>query len=105
MFVFSIIVFVVATILLIFSLIISSGKINLINAFHLENVSDKQGYSDGIVLGLLMGSIVIYISGILALFSYSLAIEIISIVMLFIGIIGMFIVFIISSKKYKVNNK
>ena len=105
MFIFSIIVFVVATILLVFGIIISSGKINLINGYPLENVLDKEGYSNRIALGLLCSSIVLYISAILALFSYFIAIEIISIILLLSGIIGMFLNFIFIDKKYKVNNK
>ena len=67
--IFSIILFLTSILFIIIGISIYKGNIELIHSYHQENVTDKVGYGKAMGKSLIMFSLPLIISGIIAFFT------------------------------------
>ena len=87
MFTFSIILFLTSVLLIIIGVSIYKGNIELIHSYHQENVTDKVGYGKAMGKALIILSLPLIASGIIAFFTESAIPTIVLIVGMVIGFI------------------
>ena len=96
MFTFSIILFLTSVLLIIIGVSIYKGNIELIHSYHQENVTDKVGYGKAMGKALIILSLPLIASGIIAFFTES----VIPTVVLIVGMVIGFIPIIKAQYKY-----
>jgi hypothetical protein len=96
MFTFSIILFLTSVLLIIIGVIIYKGNIELIHSYHQENVTDKVGYGKAMGKALIILSLPLIASGIIAFFTES----VIPTIVLIVGMVIGFIPIIKAQNKY-----
>lgn len=96
MFTFSIILFLTSVLLIIIGVSIYKGNIELIHSYHQENVTDKVGYGKAMGKALIILSLPLIASGIIAIFTES----VIPTVVLIVGMVIGFIPIIKAQNKY-----
>lgn len=97
---YSIIMFVVAIVFLVFGLLIHNGRTELIHAYHQTKVKDKAAYGKAFGKALFVLAFTLVISGVIALFGESMPIIIASIGVLVIGIVISLILIVKVQAKY-----
>lgn len=102
MLIYSVIMFLVAAMFLIFAVLVYRGHTSLIHSYHQSKVAekDKPAYGRAVSKTLFGISAALIISGIVGLLGDSGEIAIIAVVLLFVGFIPPIILFIRSQKKY-----
>ena len=85
--IFSIILFLTSLMFIILGISIYKGHVELIHSYHQENVTDKVGYGKAMGKALIVFSIPMLISGVIALFIESAIPTIILIVGMVVGFI------------------
>ena len=96
MFVFSIVLFLTSLMFIILGISIYKGNIALIHSYHQENVTDKVGYGKAMGKALIVFSIPMLISGVIALFTESA----LPVVILILGMVVGFIPIIRAQRKF-----
>ena len=96
MFTFSIILFLTSVLLIIIGVSIYKGNIELIHSYHQENVTDKVGYGKAMGKALIILSLPLIASGIIAFFTES----VIPTIVLIVGMVIGFIPIIRAQNKY-----
>ena len=96
MFTFSIILFLTSVLLIIIGVSIYKGNIELIHSYHQENVTDKVGYGKAMGKALIILSLPLIASGIIAFFTES----VIPTIVLIVGMVIGFIPIIKAQNKY-----
>ena len=94
--IYSIILFLTSFLLIILGISIYKGNIELIHSYHQENVTDKIGYGKAMGKALIVFSIPMLISGVMALFTES----VLPVIILIVGMIVGFIPIIKTQQKY-----
>ena len=94
--IFSIILFLTSLMFIILGISIYKGNIELIHSYHQENVTDKIGYGKAMGKALIVFSIPMLISGVMALFTES----VLPVIILIVGMIVGFIPIIKTQQKY-----
>ncbi len=94
--IFSLILFLTSILFIILGVIIYKGHIELIHSYHRENVTDKIGYGKAMGKALIIFSIPMLISGVIALFTESA----LPVVILILGMVVGFIPIIRAQRKY-----
>ena len=94
--IYSIILFLTSFLLIILGISIYKGHVELIHSYHQENVTDKIGYGKAMGKALIVFSIPMLISGVMALFTES----VLPVIILIVGMIVGFIPIIKTQKKY-----
>lgn len=87
MFVYSIIMFIVATVLIVVSIAIYKGKTDLIHDYHQTKVTDKTAYGKAFGKAMFVVAMAPLLSGIIGLLGSSDMVAIIAFVVLIIGIV------------------
>ncbi len=87
MFVYSIIAFIVAAVLIVSSIAIYNGKTDLIHDYHQTKVNDKTAYGKAFGKALFVVAMAPLLSGIIGLLSSSDMVAIITVAVLIIGIV------------------
>ncbi len=85
--IFSIVLFLTSLLFIILGISIYKGNIKLIHSYHQENVTDKVGYGKAMGKALIIFSLPLMISGVLALFMEKSIPTIILIVGMILGFI------------------
>ena len=93
---FSIILFLTSLMFIILGISIYKGHVELIHYYHQENVTDKVGYGKAMGKALIIFSLPLIISGVLALFIENS----IPVIILIVGMIVGFIPIIKTQQKY-----
>ena len=96
MLIFSIILFLTSVLLIIIGVSIYKGNIELIHSYHQENVTDKVGYGKAMGKALIILSLPLIASGIIAFFTES----VIPTIVLIVGMVIGFIPIIKAQNKY-----
>ena len=94
--IYSIILFLTSLMFIILGISIYKGNIALIHSYHQENVTDKVGYGKAMGKALIIFSLPLIISGVLALFIENS----IPVIILIVGMIVGFIPIIKTQQKY-----
>lgn len=94
--IFSIILFLTSFMFIIIGIIIYKGHIELIHSYHQENVTDKIGYGKAMGKALIIFSIPMLISGVIALFTESA----LPVIVLIVGMVVGFIPIVKAQQKY-----
>ena len=94
--IFSIILFLTSILFIIIGISIYKGNIELIHSYHQENVTDKVGYGKAMGKSLIMFSLPLIISGIIAFFTETS----IPVIILVAGMIVGFILIFKTQQKY-----
>jgi len=94
--IFSIIIFLTSILFIIIGISIYKGNIELIHSYHQENVTDKVGYGKAMGKSLIMFSLPLIISGIIAFFTETS----IPVIILIAGMIVGFILIFKTQQKY-----
>lgn len=94
--IYSIIIFLTSLLLIILGISIYNGNIELIHSYHRENVTDKFGYGKAMGKALIIFSLPLIISGVLAFFIENS----IPVIILIVGMIVGFIPIIKAQNKY-----
>lgn len=94
--IFSIILFLTSLLFIILGISIYKGHVELIHSYHQENVTDKIGYGKAMGKALIIFSIPMLISGVIALFTES---ALPAIILIFGMVVG-FIPIIKTQNKY-----
>lgn len=97
---FSIILFIVSVFFCVLSIAIYKGRTDLIHYYHQTNVIDKSAYGKSMGKSLLVLSITLLISGIVNLLGKTNGIKLISVIILFVGLIIGFICIIKTQIKF-----
>lgn len=100
MILYSIIMFVTGILFGGISIAIYRGKTNLIHDYHQTQVTDKTAYGRAFGKSMLIISLSLFCSGIVALFGNSQTISMIAITVLFVGMLIGIVCIIIVQKKY-----
>ena len=100
MILYSIIMFIVAIAMGAISIAIYRGKTDLIHDYHQNKVTDKVGYGKAFGKAMLVISAAMLISGIINLFGDSETVAMISVAVLFLGLIIGIACIIAVQKKY-----
>lgn len=100
MLIFSIITFVIAAVILVTGIMVYRGRTELIHSYHQTRVTDKKGYGRAIGKSLIVLSIGIFASGIVALLGDSDAVIIAAVVLLFAAIIAGLVCIYKTQKRY-----
>lgn len=87
MFVYSIIMFIVATVLIVVSIAIYKGKTDLIHDYHQTKVTDKTAYGKAFGKAMFLVAMAPLLSGIIGLLGSSDMVAIIAFAVLIIGIV------------------
>ena len=99
MIVYSIIMFTVAIAFIVFAILISKGKTNLINCYHEDRVKDKPTYCKKFSQSLWILAAVLGASGVVGLFGETDTIAVSALVVLFVGIVyGLCRIFYVQKK-------
>ncbi len=96
MFTFSIILFLTSVLLIVIGVSIYKGNIELIHSYHREKVTDKVGYGKAMGKALIILSLPLIASGIIAFFTES----VIPTIVLILGMVIGFIPIIRAQNKY-----
>lgn len=88
MIVYSIIMFSVAIVFVVFAILISIGKTNLINCYHADRVTDKPAYCKKFSQSLWLLAAALVASGVVGLFGKTDAIALSALGVLIVGVIG-----------------
>lgn len=96
MLIFSIILFLTSVLLIIIGVSIYKGNIELIHSYHQENVTDKVGYGKAMGKALIILSLPLIASGIIAFFTES----VIPTIVLIVGMVIGFVPIIKAQNKY-----
>ena len=94
--IFSIILCLTSLLLIILGLSIYKGNIELIHSYHQENVTDKVGYGKAMGKSLIVFSLPLIVSGIIAFFTENL----IPVMVLIVGMVVGFIPIVKTQQKY-----
>ena len=94
--IFSIILFLTSLMFIILGISIYKGHVELIHSYHQENVTDKIGYGKAMGKALIIFSIPMLISGVIALFKESA----LPVVILIFGMVVGFIPIIRAQRKF-----
>ena len=94
--IFSIILFLTSILFIIIGISIYKGNIELIHSYHQENVTDKVGYGKAMGKALIIFSLPLIISGVLALFIENS----IPVIILIVGMVGGFIPIVKAQQKF-----
>ena len=94
--IFSIILFLTSLMFIILGISIYKGHIELIHSYHQENVADKVGYGKAMGKALIVFSIPMLISGVMALFTEL----VLPVIILIVGMIVGFILIIKAQQKF-----
>lgn len=94
--IFSIILFLTSILFIIIGISIYKGNIELIHSYHQENVTDKVGYGKAMGKSLIVFSLPLIISGIIAFFTETA----IPVIVLFAGMILGFVLIFRTQQKY-----
>ncbi len=94
--IFSIILFITAILFIIIGVSIYKGHIELIHSYHQENVTDKVGYGKAMGKSLIIFSLPLIVSGVIAFFTETS----IPVIILIVGMIIGFISIIKTQNKY-----
>lgn len=102
MVIYSLLMFAAAILFFCFTVAIYRGNTDLIHAYHQTHVkvTDKKKYGESFSKGLLILTISLILSGMVSLFGTSTPVVIISISVLFVGMIVAFIVIAKVQKKF-----
>ena len=100
MILYSIIMFVTGILFGCISLAIYRGKTNLIHDYHQTKVTDKAAYGKAFGKSMLIISLSLFCSGIVALFGDSQTVSLIALTVLFVGMLIGLVCIIIVQKKY-----
>ena len=100
MFLYSIIMFLVAVPFCWMSIAIYKGKTNLIHDYHQTKVTDKAAYGKAFGKAMLVVSMALMLSGIVSLFGDSETIAKIAVAVLFIGLVVGITCIVLVQKKY-----
>jgi len=96
MYTFSIILFLTSLLLIILGVSIYKGNIELIHSYHRENVTDKIGYGKAMGKSLIVFSLPLIVSGVIAFFVENL----LPVIVLIVGMVVGFIFIIKTQNKY-----
>ena len=94
--IFSIILFLTSLMFIILGIIIYKGHVDLIHSYHQENVTDKVGYGKAMGKALIIFSLPLIISGVLAL----LIENSIPVIILIVGMVVGFIPIVKAQQKF-----
>lgn len=94
--IFSLILFLTSILFIILGISIYKGNIELIHSYHQENVTDKVGYGKAMGKSLILFSLPLIISGVIAFFTESL----LPVIILIVGMILGFIPIVKTQNKY-----
>ena len=94
--IFSIILFLTSILFIIIGISIYKGNIELIHSYHQENVTDKIGYGRAMGKALIIFSIPMLISGVIALFTES----VLPVIILILGMVVGFIPIVRAQRKF-----
>lgn len=97
---YSILMFVISGIFLIFSLLIYKGNTNLIHSYHQTKVKDKTAYGKAFGKALLVVAATPFISGVVGLLANTKTVAIIAVLLLILGIMAGFGCIFAVQKKY-----
>ena len=100
MLLYSIIMLLVGALFAIISILIYKGKTDLIHSYHQTKVSDKRAYGKAFGKALALFPAGMTASGVLALFGENELFSRLSLIALFIGMLGGIIGIVIVQKKY-----
>lgn len=96
MHIFSIILFITAILFIIIGVSVYKGNIELIHSYHQENVTDKVGYGKAMGKSLIIFSLTLIVSGVIAFFTETS----IPVIVLIAGMVIGFISIIKTQNKY-----
>lgn len=94
--VFSIILFLTSILLVVIGVSIYKGNTELIHSYHQENVTDKVGYGKAMGKSLIVLSLPLIVSGVIALFTETS----IPVIILIVGMVSGFIPIFKTQQKY-----
>lgn len=100
--VYSIIMFIVAALFLIFGVFIHNGNTKLIHDYHQARIkeADQKDYGRAFAKGMFSVALTLIFSGIVALFGKESPIAVASVAILFIGLVISFMLIVKVQKKY-----
>lgn len=97
---YSVVMFAVAVLLLVFGVLIYRGNTQLIHSYHQTRVKDKEAYGKGIGKALMVLAAALVVSGIVALLGTEGSVVAAALGVLFAGITAGFIFLLKVQKKY-----
>ena len=99
---YSIIMFAVAVVFLVFGIMIYKGNTQLIHVYHQSRIkeTDKKAYGKAFSKGIFAIVLTLFLSGLIALLGRSSTVVVVSVAILLIGLIFSFVILIKIQKKF-----